>query len=113
MLIPNTAESEFRYAISSNTSDTITVQDAMNVDEIIVGRNFKIAGMTSGNKTVKFFNSTGSNSFADGGTPYDGICEVCHTMTNHHQNDGTAPGGQSHHDGENCTDCHFHIDGFK
>ncbi|MEN8261932.1 MAG: cytochrome c3 family protein [Nitrospirota bacterium] len=113
-LIPNTAKSSLRYTISSNTSDTITVQDPMNLGKIVVGRNFKIAGTKTGSKTVRFFNSTGSNSFADGDTSeYDGICEVCHTMTNHHQNDGTAPGGQSHYDGQNCTECHFHVDGFK
>jgi hypothetical protein len=38
---------------------------------------------------------------------------MCHTRTNHHQRDGTAPGGQSHFDGEKCTQCHLHSDGFK
>jgi predicted CxxxxCH...CXXCH cytochrome family protein len=37
---------------------------------------------------------------------------MCHTETNHHQNDGTAPGGQDHYNGNNCTQCHPHIDGF-
>ena len=40
------------------------------------------------------------------------ICVTCHTLTNHHQNDGDAPGGQSHHDGEDCTSCHLHPEGF-
>jgi hypothetical protein len=61
---------------------------------------------------VIFAAPAGANSFADGGAPYDGICEVCHTQTIHHQNDGIAPGGQSHQDGTDCTTCHSHEDGF-
>jgi hypothetical protein len=38
---------------------------------------------------------------------YDGICEVCHTMTAHHRNDGSAP-QQSHNDNVRCTNCHTH-----
>jgi len=61
---------------------------------------------------IEFTAGTGAGSFADG-PPHDAnICEACHTRTNHHQNDGTAPKGQSHHDGEKCTDCHLHSGGF-
>jgi len=63
-------------------------------------------------KPVVFTAYSGANSFADGGAPYNGICEVCHTQTNHHQNDGTAPGGQNHNNGVDCRQCHQHIDGF-
>ncbi len=59
---------------------------------------------------VKFFRKTGDNSFADADTTYDGICEVCHTQTDKHKNDGT---GASHNDGLKCTDCHNHAEGFK
>jgi hypothetical protein len=44
--------------------------------------------------------------------PYNGACQTCHTETQHQQNDGTAPDGQSHHDGEDCLSCHVHEDGF-
>ncbi|KAA3618883.1 MAG: hypothetical protein DWQ05_05810 [Calditrichaeota bacterium] len=67
----------------------------------------------SGTKSVVFTSESGTNSFADGNTTFDGICEVCHTNTNHHQNDGTAPGGQAHHNGENCLICHSHADSFE
>ena len=51
--------------------------------------------------------------FDDGDAVYtEDICNTCHTLTSHHQNDGVAPGGQSHHDGEDCTSCHMHADGF-
>ena len=55
---------------------------------------------------------TGTGSFADGAPHTANVCEMCHTRTNHHQRDGSAPGGQSHFDGEKCTQCHIHNDGF-
>jgi hypothetical protein len=42
---------------------------------------------------------------------YTGVCEVCHTSTNHHRNDATTP-VVGHHNAENCTDCHAHDSGF-
>jgi hypothetical protein len=63
--------------------------------------------------TVVFTAYTGTNSFADGDTTYDGVCEVCHTQTSHHRNDGNGP-QQSHNDGQDCTtSCHPHPDGFN
>lgn len=67
------------------------------------------------------FESRGTNagapslhSFADGDEDgngvYDGICEVCHTLTKHHRNNPS--GGHTHHRGETCTRCHEHVDGF-
>ncbi len=56
---------------------------------------------------------TGPSDFDDGDGIYtEDICNACHTLTNHHQNDGSAPGGQSHYDGEDCTSCHLHEEGF-
>jgi hypothetical protein len=51
------------------------------------------------------------NSFADGDSTYDGICEACHTATNHHLNN--SAGDHSHHAGETCTRCHSHADAFN
>jgi len=59
--------------------------------------------------TVKLMASSGTNSFADGDGTRDGVCEVCHTTTKYHRNDGT---GQSHNNGANCTTCHPHDLGF-
>ena len=61
---------------------------------------------------VEFTSPTGDGSFADGPPYTANICEMCHTETNHHQNDGTAPLGQSHNDRTRCTTCHPHLDGF-
>ncbi len=63
--------------------------------------------------TINFTSITGAGSFADGPPHMDNICETCHSQTQHHQADGTAPGGQSHFDSEDCTGCHPHNDGFQ
>jgi hypothetical protein len=51
---------------------------------------------------VKFFDSGGVNSFADGVGIYDGICEVCHT-----------PPDAPHFEATQCTACHSHVGGLK
>ena len=76
-------------------------------------RRIEIAGATdvkSGNKLVKLFNLVGPNDFADGDLVIDGVCEVCHTETTYHKNDGT---GAAHNVGQQCTSCHQHSTGFK
>ena len=60
----------------------------------------------SGAKPVTFTALTGTTSFADGDATYDGPCEVCHTMTGHHQNNGAD--ATAHNDGATCTSCHTH-----
>ncbi len=68
---------------------------------------------------IQFTASTGTGSFADGAPYNENVCEMCHTQTNHHRRDGTAPGdldGGSyvgHYDGNNCVSCHVHSEGFK
>jgi hypothetical protein len=115
------------YGIIGNTSDTITVKGPMLLEgggwDTPIGtgnKNFAIVYGQGVNhyvpdeaptRPVRFFRSEGANSFADGDATYDGICEVCHTQTNHHRNDGTAP-QQSHFDGARCTTCHSHANGF-
>ncbi len=64
----------------------------------------------SGNKSVVFLSKTGPNSFADGNSTYDGICEVCHTQTAYHRNNST--GYHQHQPGQKCTSCHQHKDNF-
>ncbi len=63
----------------------------------------------SGDKSVVFTATSGTNSYADGDATYDGVCEVCHTLTTQHTNDGSA--GQ-HNAGDDCTSCHGHSGGF-
>ncbi len=134
ILVPNRTNTNYNYRIVSNTADTLTVEGPINLDNAAVGNTFFIAygrlvrkkvtldditeplESKSGTRTVRFFRTTGPNSFADGDEVYDGICEVCHTMTRHFRNDGQAP-DQNHANiggaaGRNCTDCHTHADGF-
>jgi hypothetical protein len=60
-------------------------------------------------REVVFTSRTGLNSFADRNDIYDGICQVCHTDTKHHTNDGNHSG---HHAGDDCITCHKHANEF-
>jgi hypothetical protein len=136
VLFPNIEDTNAdysNYGIIGNTADTITVKGPMDIyggsyDPPITDGNKAFAiiygkGINSTvpdeptsypgipQKDVRFFDNQGPNSFADGDATYDGICEVCHTQTSHHRNDGLAP-NQSHNDGSRCTTCHSHANGF-
>jgi len=121
VVVPNIAQKRYKYQIASNTADTLTLEGPVNLTKAAVGNTFAIvygkllnstiATPNSGSKTVKLFNSTGTNSFADGNATYDGVCEVCHTQTTYHRN--TAAGDHTHNAGTGCTTCHVHTKGFK
>jgi hypothetical protein len=49
-------------------------------------------------------------AFYDSYAPWNGICQTCHTSTNHHTNDATAD--HTHEIGTNCTGCHTHENHF-
>ncbi|MBI5665456.1 MAG: hypothetical protein HZC49_10310, partial [Nitrospirae bacterium] len=111
-----------------NTSDTLTIQGPVDLSRVAAGNSFAIvygkliestlATPNSGSKAVKFFNATGTNSFADGDAVYNGICEVCHTQTTHFRGSGAGP-DQLHANinlamgGAKCTMCHTHLEGFS
>ncbi len=71
-----------------------------------------ISTPNGGDREVIFTSRTGAHSFADGDETYDGVCEVCHTQTNHHRHDGQNPDPDSHYAGEDCAICHAHEDEF-
>jgi len=57
-----------------------------------------------------------------GGPLYNGVCEVCHTTTLHHRNDGSQwtdpdhpdyPDYEGHYEAQDCEPCHSHSDGFS
>ena len=95
---------------------------------ILGGNNLKLVKATvktpnSGDKGV-IFSARGSDapgnvgsahSFADGDTNYDGICEVCHTQTKFHSNNGLYLGNPvaAHNGGVFCIRCHSHDKGFR
>jgi predicted CXXCH cytochrome family protein len=132
ILIPNLANNFYSYKIAGNTGDTLTINGQIDLVEVTDGNtNFaivygklvkgQISTPNSGLKPVKFFRNKNDgpnlNSFADGDPACDGVCEVCHTQTDHFRNDGNGPdqlhtnidGGQA---GKDCIDCHKHEDGF-
>lgn len=70
--------------------------------------------------SVELTGPSGAGSFADGEPHNENVCEVCHTRTLHHRNDGTAPGDLDgnglyvgHNDGTDCMACHPHDSGMK
>ena len=82
--------------------DSVDTRNLHLIREVIFTPN-------SGPKEIWFTAYTGWRSYADGDTVYDGICEVCHTVTRYHRNDGTS---MAHYDGQDCTGCHPHSNDF-
>lgn len=78
--------------------------------------NLALIGTTVSNRTlgvdkpVTLTARTGANSFDDGDpAANDGLCQVCHTATSYHRQDGS---GTPHNNGQNCISCHPHSAGF-
>lgn len=124
VFFPNVKKLGYCYPIIGidEVAKTITVKgNATPVYQYISSSTFAIMygqyirDYIDGN-LVKFFDRRGSNSFADGVGAYSGVCEICHTQTDHFRNDGNAP-DQNHSnlggkDGTNCSYCHNHTKGF-
>ncbi len=53
---------------------------------------------------------TSPDDFVFSDEPWNGICQTCHTTTDHHTNDAT--GDHTHYTGLACTSCHPHDMGF-
>ncbi|BCR05573.1 c-type cytochrome [Desulfuromonas versatilis] len=41
------------------------------------------------------------------------VCEACHSVTNYHRYDTSGQSNLTHYNGQDCTKCHQHKDGFK
>jgi len=127
VVFPNIANKQVSYRVTGNSSDTLTLAGPVNLTKAAAGDTFaviygklvrhRINTPNSGRKPVKLLRPTGQNSFADADQVFDGVCQVCHTKTNHMRNDGKAPdqwhenvGGAA---GLKCTEaCHLHKNGF-
>ena len=134
ILIPNIYEPSYNYLIIDTSSDTLTVEstgshpEPIDLTRTAVGDTFAIIygklirpfipTPYSGYKQVRFFKTNGANSYADGDSTYDGVCEVCHTEANHFRNTGEVNGGAGGYDhtsavATNCITCHPHTAGFS
>ncbi len=86
-----------------------SVHDPSSMNIFLVAKSIRnqTTGLDAG---VVFTSQTGPNSFNDGDpAAQDGVCQVCHTSTNYHVNDGS---GALHNEGQDCTSCHGHDAGF-
>ncbi len=97
---------------SCNLSTTFAVMYGQYIKDAIVIDDIGTS------KSVKFFDKTGQNSFADGDTTYNGVCEVCHTRTENPQTHvaryrNTGNQDIDHYPSQNCICCHPHTEGFK
>jgi predicted CXXCH cytochrome family protein len=126
ILLPNIGSIGYNYpVINMNEGENKLIVTGNAISDLTLPSTFAVMygqyvkdkiNLDGTNKTVKFFDQSGTNSFADGDSAYNGVCEVCHTQTTHYQNDGT--GSDQHHmnignrDGTNCVSCHPHTSGF-
>jgi hypothetical protein len=126
ILFPNINKLGYNYpviAVDTPTANTITVTgDATaylyppTTFAAMYGQYIKdVIDVSGTNKQVKFFDQTGTDSYADGDITYNGVCEICHTQTDHFRNNGGAP-DQNHANvceatGTNCITCHKHRNG--
>lgn len=58
---------------------------------------------------VSFRDNTIGSDYAASTAPFAGVCQACHTATNHY----TATAGDGHNATTRCVVCHEHNDGFK
>ena len=68
----------------------------------------------SGTKPVVFNSNTSGSNYADGTANFNGVCEVCHTLTDHYTNTamGTTDARHMVNPVTKCVTCHPHNKGF-
>ena len=73
-----------------------------------------IATPNSGTKAVVFTVNTSGSNYADGSATFNGVCEVCHTLTDHYTNTamGTSDARHIVNPVTKCVTCHPHNKGF-
>lgn len=102
--------------------DCLTCHTPHTTTNIHLVKN-EIQTPNSGVKTIQFKTDDKSGStnpqnsylgaYDAGGSPYDdGVCEACHTKTNHYRNDSSG-GDHTHNQNQRCVGCHKHNEGFK
>lgn len=67
----------------------------------------------SGLKNVVFTANSSPDNYANGLGTFDGICEACHTLTDHYTNTSAGTSDSRHNPAtQNCITCHPHNKGF-
>ena len=88
------------------TTDPHTDTEAANL-KLIRGKTKHVDGALN---LAIFQQSPEHFAFDEDNEPWNGICQTCHTQTNHHTNDDSAD--HSHFIDTTCTSCHSHEEGF-
>lgn len=101
----NMVHAEFHHAEDCTVCHFRQCNDCSN--RMFVNCEITTPPPNSEDKGVILTATTGDNSYADGDSVYDGVCEVCHIQTLYHTNTGS---GAPHYDGLNCVPCHRHPD---
>jgi len=115
VLFPNLGKLGYSYPVIEIDEGEITVTGNVTpVYQYITSSTFAmIYGQyvkdSISNNQVKLFNRKDAYSCADGDTTYNGVCEICHTQTLYHRNNGS---GNPHYPAVRCNICHFHMNGF-
>jgi predicted CXXCH cytochrome family protein len=79
---------------------------------ILMVRN-SIQTPNSGLKTVVFTANSSPNNYGDASGTFDGVCEVCHTNTDHYTNTSGGTSDPRHNpSNQSCITCHTHSKGF-
>jgi hypothetical protein len=92
--------------VTDITVDPHTAIEAPNVS-LIRKKPRHVAGALD---LAIFQQSPGHFAFDEENEPWNGICQTCHTATNHHTNDAAAD--HQHEIGGNCVSCHSHANNF-
>ncbi|MEI6748082.1 MAG: cytochrome c3 family protein [Bacteroidales bacterium] len=68
----------------------------------------------TGTQTTVFTENTSGSNYADGTASFNGVCEVCHTLTDHYTNTslGTTDARHMVNPVTKCVTCHPHNKGF-
>jgi len=88
------------YAHSTGSNNIMLVRDV-------------IATPNSGPKAVAFTSNLTASDFATGSGQFSGVCEACHTLTDHYSNTSGGTSDARHNPSpQPCISCHTHKNGF-
>ncbi len=88
------------YAHQNNSNNIYLVRDVINTPN-------------NGAQTVVFTANTSPDNYADATGTFDGVCEVCHTLTDHYTNTSGGTSDARHVPAtQSCISCHPHENAF-